>query len=77
MKLKSLLNWKGIFSSNGEKPEYARESHPGTHYYSASERALIRQHRTEARDRARAVARASGITIDPRLANARHVRAAN
>ena len=74
MKSRALRSLRALFSANGAETGGAKAAPTETRYYSASELASIKRHRTAARAKAREAVKAARVTIDPRIAKARLAR---
>ena len=72
MMSKILRTLKASFFRNGAVSGSATTgSNAGSHFYNASERALIRQHRKAANEAAIAAVRRGGVGMHPKVAVAR------
>ena len=72
MMSKLLRTLKASFSRNGAVSGNATTgSNEGSHFYNASERALIGQHRKAANEKALAAVRRAGVGVHPKIAAAR------
>lgn len=68
MKFHPLQSLREFFSPSGAETESKTVAPQESPYYSESERALIKQHRMEAQEKARAAVKKAGVKLHPRFA---------
>jgi hypothetical protein len=66
---------RAFFCGIGAETARRTEPEPGSHFYSDSEIALIKQQRAAVDVAARMVVRRAGVAVDPRIAAAKTARA--